>query len=50
MREGVACPSCPGCVSLEGDSMAMLSTKMLMEAINVNFAVEQFFSPTGVVP
>jgi hypothetical protein len=30
--------------------MAMLSTKMLMEAINVNFAVEQFFSPTGVVP
>jgi hypothetical protein len=49
-REGVACPSCPGCVSLEGDSMAMLSTKMLMEAINVSFAVEQFFSPTGVVP
>jgi hypothetical protein len=38
--EDVACRSCLGCVSCEGGSMAMLSTKMLMEAINVNFAVK----------
>jgi hypothetical protein len=38
--EGVACRSCLGCVSYKGSSIVILSTKMLIEAINVNFAVK----------